>query len=113
MYAFWAYDGSIGNQLQGESIHLAFLAVVGGVSCITGAIGVLLRRDLKRADLDKEAMANGIVELGKKLDAVEDRIRESISDLKDKHGSEIQDTRTKINTLYIKLGHEEPDYPSR
>jgi hypothetical protein len=95
-------DSDINSQLQGETLHLAFLAFAGGAALISGAVNWLLRRDLKRRDDDQKAVASGLVELGEKHDK-----------LKDKHGSEISDTRLAVAVLYQNAGLQQPNYPSR
>lgn len=103
--ASWVSTGDANDltgQLQGEALHLAFLAVVGGVSVVSSIIGVLLRRDIKRSDVEKAAMAAAIVKLDEKVDSHKER-----------HGSEIADTRIAIAPLFTKVGLDQPNYPSR
>ena len=94
-------DG-LGDQVRDESIHLAFLAFVGGVGIVASILGWLLRRDIKRSDEDQKALATAIVGLEKKVDANKDRT-----------GYEISDTRLAVERLFAKLGYDQPKYPSR
>lgn len=99
-----AYFGTIVDGLSDSDtvLHIASIAVFTGASIVFAVLGFLMRRDINRADKDQEVMAASIVELGKKLDA-----------LKDKIGNEINDTRRAIDQLYYKAGLQPPEYPSR
>lgn len=85
-----------------ETLHLALLAFAGILSTASCVIGWFLRRDLKRNDDDKEKMVANIKEVGIAVDC-----------LKDKHGSEISDTRIAIAPLFDRAGLQQPNYPSR
>lgn len=94
-------DG-VGNQVRDESIHLAFLAVMGGIGIFSSILTWLLRRDLKRRDDDAVKMDLKVCAIEEKVDTNDRR-----------HGSEIGDLRLKIVPLFIKAGIEPPNYPSR
>ena len=89
-------------QARGEFLHLAFLAVVGGVGVVSSVLGWLLRRDIKRGDADKAALASEIERVDGKVDALDRR-----------HGYEISDTRIAVAPLFNAHGIDQPNYPSR
>ena len=94
-------DG-VDDQFRNEIVHLAFLAVVGGIGIFSSVLTWLLRRDLKRRDDDA-------CKMDLKVTAIEERV-----DSNDRrHGSELGDIRLKIVPLFIKAGIEPPNYPSR
>lgn len=94
--------GDLAAQVRGEAIHLTFLAIVGGFNLVLIVVGFLLRRDLRRSDEDKEAMAAEIIRVDNKVDALDHR-----------HGYEISDIRTAVAPLFSRVGIDQPVYPSR
>lgn len=95
-------DGDLASQVRGEGIHLASMAIASGVGIVLSILTWLLRRDLKRRDDDTDAMANGILELGKKMDANKER-----------HGYEISDIKIAVAPLFPACKLPPPEYPSR
>lgn len=93
---------SLATQLQGESVHLAFLAVVGVLTGVSTLINFLLRRELAHAEKEKDAMRADL-----------DKLEAKYEELREKHGYEIQDSRLAVATLFNELKLQQPQYPSR
>lgn len=102
LYMFFDGGNGISDQLRNESLHLAFLAFAGGIGIVSSVLSWLLRRDIKRGDDDKKAMAADIVRVDGKVDANDRR-----------HGYEISDIKVAVAPLFTKAGLEQPNYPSR
>ena len=99
-------DGIV-DQLQGESLHLAFLALVGGVSTAAAVIGWLIRRDTRRTDAERAQDRLRIEALSERLD---DHVRRS--------GFETSDIKNNLNVLVAELRYDNPkltipQWPSR
>lgn len=88
----------IGNQLRSESLHFAFLAVMGGVSFATAIIGWLIRRDIRRSE--KDAAERGLAF------AV---LQESFDDHKRRSGLEISDLKQRVGILAAQVKHDIPE----
>lgn len=93
---------SVGDQIRDEGIHLAFMAFVGGATCVSGIIGYLLRRDLKRRDEDRAKLALSVAVLD-----------ETVNKLDHRHGCEISDIKIAVAPLFTKAGIDQPNYPTR
>jgi hypothetical protein len=99
---FAAALDSVSDQIRDEGIHLAFLAFVGGASCVSGLIGWLLRNDLKRRDEERAKILLSISVLDETLDKLDHR-----------HGCEIGDIKIAVAPLFTKAGIDQPNYPTR
>jgi hypothetical protein len=108
---------SAGDQVQSESIHLAFLAIVGGASIIcsavVGAISFLLRRDLKRSEDAKRAFEESVNKSFAELKFQHAALDEELDKLDHRHGCEISDVKIAVAPLFTKAGIDQPNYPTR
>lgn len=94
-------DG-LAEQVGSESLHLAFLAIIGGANIACGVVGWLLLRAIRRNDDDQKKMGCEIARVDGKVDANDRR-----------HGYEISDLKIAVAPLFSKAGVEQPDYPTR
>jgi hypothetical protein len=94
--------GGVGDQLRSESVHLAFVAFVGGIGILSSILSWLLRRDLKRRDDDSAKTDFKIACLDEKLDNYDRR-----------HGCEISDIKIAVAPLFVKAELPSPNYPTR
>lgn len=97
----------IWSQLRDESVHLAFLAIVGGVGVATACLGWLIRRDICRAEKDS-------AERGLAITALKEEFTEHVR----RNGLEISDVKQRVAVLAAQVKRDIPEidipsWPSR
>jgi hypothetical protein len=86
------------GQFRDEAVHLAFLAIAGGVGLVAAVIGWFIRRDIKLAEIAR-------AEEGLKLAALDEKLADHIR----RTGFELNDVKQYVAIFASQVRRELPE----